>query len=41
MIGNTRITQAMKAKMAELENPFYLYDQQTKGAGFPRLRNLR
>lgn len=29
MIGNTRITQAMKAKMAELENPFYLYDQET------------
>ena len=29
MIGNTRITQAMKNKMAELENPFYLYDQET------------
>ena len=29
MIGNTRITQVMKNKMAELENPFYLYDQET------------
>ena len=37
MIGNTRITQAMKNKMAELENPLYLYDQETIPVSYTHL----